>query len=247
MKKLNSSISIFAFFLLFTSCSNDDDTTYYTVTFKTDSETVLSSQKVAEGKTATKPENPSNTDETEEFAGWYAYENLSPESEINKTYTFYSDGEQLYYFDFSTKITKDITLYFHATWNAGYITIDSTDEEEIVLQPGEQGFDQASMLRDEYFLGYDSTLNLYAPISAERFQWYITDPDDISDSKIEFLPAGSENHVTEVTTQVFSLYIENCGLETGTTYKLTLNIWKDDKMYTDSCALIVYQHYEWNQ
>lgn len=136
------------------------------------------------------------------------------------------------------------------TW--GYTTVDTEEGDDgIVLQPGDQGFDERTMLRDEYFLGYDSTLNLYAPITSESVQWFICDPDDADETKIEFNPCSEPydgtQAVTVVDTQIFSLYAEDSGLDNGTTYKLTLNVWKGGKKYSDWCSLVVYQHYEWNQ
>ena len=141
---------------------------------------------------------------------------------------------------------------YNSGFTVGYTTIDSEySEDEIVLQPGEQGFNERDMLRDEYFLGYDATLNLYAPITSETVQWYITDPEDTDAVKIEFKPCNApyngEQIVEEVTTQAFSLYAEDSGLDNGTTYKLTLNVWKGGNKYTDNCSLVVYKHYEWNQ
>ena len=129
-----------------------------------------------------------------------------------------------------------------------YTTLSKTQaEEEEILQPGDVGFDENDMLRDEYFMGWDSTLNLYAPETSERCEWFITDPDDYNDERIQFRPCNApynSNYVVEeVTTKIFSLYAEECKLDNGTTYKLTLNVWKGGKKYTDICSLVVYQHY----
>ena len=141
---------------------------------------------------------------------------------------------------------------YNEQFTVGYTTIDTNDSgEEVILQPGEQGFDERDMLRDEYFLGYDSTLNLYAPETCETFQWYITDPDDPDETNIKFCPCNepynSQYWCTEIDTQTFSIYAEDSGLDNGTTYKLTLNVWKGGNKYSDHCSLVVYTHYEWNQ
>lgn len=146
----------------------------------------------------------------------------------------------------------DMLNDYNGAFKVGYTTISGTDNgEEVILQPGEQGFDERDMLRDEYFMGYDSTLNLYAPETCDSFQWYITDPEDKNETKIEFCPCNAPYNsafiVTEATTQTFSIYAEDSGLDNGTTYKLTLNVWKGGSKYTDSCSLVVYKHYEWNQ
>ena len=147
---------------------------------------------------------------------------------------------------------NDMLENYNGGVKKGYTTISHGQaEDEEILQPGDQGFDEKSMLRDEYFLGYDSTLNLYAPVTSERFEWYISDPDDEYETKIEFCPCNdpynSQYIVTAVDTQIFSLYAEDSRLDNGTTYKLTLNVWKGGKKYSDECSLVVYQHYEWNQ
>lgn len=146
----------------------------------------------------------------------------------------------------------DMLENYNGGFKKGYATLDTNlYGDDMVLQPGDVGFDEKGMLRDEYFLGYDSTLNLYAPITCEQFQWYICDPEDKDEVRIEFCPCNepynSEYILTEVTTQLFSLYAEDSRLENGRTYKMTLNVWKGGKKYTDTCSLVVYTHYEWNQ
>jgi len=61
--------------------------TKYTVTFDTDGGSTIDAQTIEEGKTATKPANPTKKDH--EFKGWYL------------------DGKT---YDFSTKVTKNIVL-----------------------------------------------------------------------------------------------------------------------------------------
>ena len=141
---------------------------------------------------------------------------------------------------------------YNSGFEWGYAVVDTGDQEDTsVLQPGGPGFDERKMLRNEYFLGYDATLNLYAPKTSETVQWFICDPEDEDETKIQFCPCNdpynSEYIVTEVDTQTFSLYAEDSNLENGTTYKLILNVWKGGKKYSDWCSLVVYQHYEWNQ
>lgn len=140
----------------------------------------------------------------------------------------------------------DMLEDYNGGFKKGYVKLkEKQDESDEVLQPGDEGFDQTKMLRDEYFLGWDSTLNLYAPETAERFQWYISDPDDSDNTPVNFKPCGSDFIVSEITTRRFSLYAEDSELEDGTTYKLTLNVWKGGKRYWDVCSLVVYQHYYW--
>ncbi len=78
--------------------------TYYTVTFDSNGGSEVESQKVAEGKTATVPNDP--TKDGYEFFGWY-----------------YSNGYSQP-FDFDQEITSDITIY--AKW---YDESDTTDTD----------------------------------------------------------------------------------------------------------------------
>lgn len=74
--------------------------TKYTVTFKTDSETTLETQRVKKNALAKKPEDPKKAGY--KFAGWYSDE------ELTKAY------------DFSQKVTKSITLF--AKWEKEEVT-----------------------------------------------------------------------------------------------------------------------------
>lgn len=85
-------LAAFTFSLASCKSDDDDDPTYYTVTFNTDGGSTVSSQTVESGKTATKPADP--TKEGYTFAGWYN-----------------GDTE----FDFATQITANITLTAHWT------------------------------------------------------------------------------------------------------------------------------------
>ena len=95
----------------FASCkTDDDDTTYYTVSFNSNGGTEVKSQKVESGKKATKPANPTKqaiATETYAFENWYTSTDNG---------TTLSDTA----FDFNTPITKDITLY--AKWAVNAVT-----------------------------------------------------------------------------------------------------------------------------
>ena len=98
---------------VFASCKADDDDepTYYTVTFDSDGGTEVKPQKIESGKKATKPEtDPTKTAteaETYTFAGWYTSEDEG---------TTLSDTA----FDFNTAITDNISLY--AKWTVNAVT-----------------------------------------------------------------------------------------------------------------------------
>ena len=99
---------VFAFNLI--SCKNDlKSPTYYKITFNSNGGSTVLNQMIEKGKTAYKPADPTKAS-TETtfyiFDGWY-----SDDSFINK-------------FDFSTKITTDITLY--AKWIDNPITFTVT-------------------------------------------------------------------------------------------------------------------------
>ena len=101
---------------VFATCKADDDDepTYYTVTFDSDGGTEVKSQKVESGKKATKPETDPTKEataaETYTFAGWYTSEDEG---------TTLSDTA----FDFNTAITKDIILYAKWATNAAIYTV----------------------------------------------------------------------------------------------------------------------------
>ncbi len=84
-------------------CANPDDdteqtqTTTYTVTFNSNGGSAVEAKTVKDGEKVTKPANPTNTDTTKTFGGWY------------------TDAACTQAFDFNTPITANITLY--AKWN----------------------------------------------------------------------------------------------------------------------------------
>ena len=83
-------VAIVLIILLLKGCGAKE----FTVTFNSNGGSAVSSQTVKDGESATKPSNP--TREGYEFAGWYL--------NLNDTVEY----------DFSAKVTKDITLY--AKW-----------------------------------------------------------------------------------------------------------------------------------
>lgn len=95
-----------AILLGFAGCKKDADPkpVYYTVSFDTDGAGDVASQKVEEGKTATKPEDPTKTGYT--FGGWY-------------------NGEAA--FDFATPVTADTSLKAKWTANTYTITLQNGD------------------------------------------------------------------------------------------------------------------------
>ena len=81
--------------------SSQDATTKYTVKFNTNGGTSVSSQKIEDGKTVTKPTDPKRTGYS--FIGWYSDESCNSE------------------YDFATAITGNITIY--AKWSIESYTV----------------------------------------------------------------------------------------------------------------------------
>ena len=100
-------VIIIVIFLLIKGCGAKE----YKVTFDSNGGSAVNSQTVKEGDVVTKPTDP--TRENYSFGGWYL---------DDKAY------------DFSTKVTKDITLKAH--WNATNIVLTSTS---MTIKVGETG------------------------------------------------------------------------------------------------------------
>lgn len=92
----------------------------YIVTFETNGGTTVSAQNVLEGETATEPTAPSYTGH--KFSGWY------------------SDSELTIEFNFSTKITENITLYAKWTELAKYtVTYNSNGGSSVSAEQVYEG------------------------------------------------------------------------------------------------------------
>lgn len=115
----------------------------YTVTFVTDSETLIPTQKVREGWTAAEPDDPEK--EEYNFVGWFL-------AEATET------------FDFETPITADVTLYAH--WEPkkidpmSYFTIDYYPDRGGFVVNDYRGKESTIQIPEEY---EDST-GVKAPI-----------------------------------------------------------------------------------
>ena len=111
----------------------------FLVQFKTLGGSIVDDQKVEENKTATEPTSPTKTGYT--FDGWY---------------TSSDNGKTLQAkFDFSTPITKDITLY--AKWIANKsvitITLPESNDPEINLQQAMNG-NKVTFTANDRFASY---------------------------------------------------------------------------------------------
>ena len=138
---------------------------------------------------------------------------------------------------------------YNGGFKKGYTVVQTTPEnEEPIFSPGDEGFHQEDMLRDEYFLGWDATLNLYVPQNSQDPQWWITDPTgDDPEKKITFLAFGNLNGDSVWKKSYFCIYAPDSLLESGHTYTLTLSV-KDKEGYTyiDKASLVVYLHIDPN-
>lgn len=98
MKKLSLLVIPLMSILLLANCGSKSHSIEHFVTFESNGGSHVDTQRVNDGGVASEPAKPTKTDYT--FKGWY----ISPD--------FVGDG-----YNFSTPVTKDITLY--ANWDGG--------------------------------------------------------------------------------------------------------------------------------
>ncbi len=116
----------------------------------------------------------------------------------------------------------------------------ATQPEES-LSPGDEGFDEKDMLFLEYYVASDDTLNLFGPFNCSSYEWKLEDPETREEIDVVMFTNHTKYQREYVT------YIPDSGLETGKTYKLTLTVTdKEGNVYTDICALVIYQHYDFD-
>lgn len=133
---------------------------------------------------------------------------------------------------------------YNEGFTTAYTTVSNQEEDE-VLEPGDEGFVPSKMLLEEYFVWEDSTLTLSAPSGCVTVNWVITDPDD-EDSIVEFYPFGYENGVSKYKVwrgALLQIYIPDSGLESNKVYEVTLTVTdKEGSEYKDVAAIVVYKH-----
>ena len=138
---------------------------------------------------------------------------------------------------------EDMVGEYNGAFEYGYVTIsEETKEEEVVYSPGEEGFREDLMLRDEYFVFPESTLILAGPPqNVVSYTWAMYDPaNDYSEVAVKTISGSNFN-------REYSIYISESGLEAGKTYKLVLTIKSTGGVwYTDSCSVVVYKHYDYD-
>ncbi|MBR1715922.1 MAG: hypothetical protein IJ717_13420 [Treponema sp.] len=139
---------------------------------------------------------------------------------------------------------QDMVDQYNEGFTTAYTTVSNQEEDE-VLEPGDEGFVPSKMLLEEYFVWEDSTLTLSAPSGCVTVNWVITDPDD-EDSIVEFYPFGYENGVSKYKVwrgALLQIYIPDSGLESNKVYEVTLTVTdKEGSEYKDVAAIVVYKH-----
>ncbi len=110
MKKLRFGLLLLVSCLFLSGCGCEKETKNYTVTFNSNGGSAVESQTVKENGLVTKPTDP--TKEGYTFSGWYL--------DLN-------DNDA---YDFSTKVTKNITLY--AKWSDGK-PVSGDDDKKCTL------------------------------------------------------------------------------------------------------------------
>ena len=106
------------------------------------------------------------------------------------------------------------------------------------LSPGDEGFDETLMLRQNYFVYSDATLSLAAPYNCDTYDWSIVDLS--TGLELDVVTYGNSSR----TSRTFVTYVPDSPWVIGTTYKLTLVVKKEDVEYTDSCEVVIYKHYD---
>lgn len=105
-------------------------------------------------------------------------------------------------------------------------------------QPGDEGFDETTMLRQNYFVYSDATLSLAAPYGCDKYEWTIVDFS--TGLELDVVTYGNSSK----TSRKFVTYVPDSPWVIGRTYKLTLTVKKEDVEYTDSCEVVIYKHYD---
>ncbi|MBQ1949528.1 MAG: hypothetical protein II367_05170 [Treponema sp.] len=121
-------------------------------------------------------------------------------------------------------------------------TKEDQAKQESVLTPNDEGFDEEDLLYEEYFVYDDGTLNLAAPYDCYDYKWIVRDPSD-GYSEVKILKFWDK---CGYDTREFIIYLPTSGLVGGKTYQLTLSLRnRDGKVFSDSCGLVVYDHYNY--
>lgn len=128
---------------------------------------------------------------------------------------------------------------------------------ELIINPGDSGFDETKMLDDLYSVSSDGNFNIAAPYNCKVYQWnfYKTENSILR----ELGPSAIDTTLIEITDKLdffpnsgkdrreFRFYVPNSQLGPKEylgpgTYVLKLTvIGNDDKTYTDWCLVVIYE------
>lgn len=119
-------------------------------------------------------------------------------------------------------------------------TVDFTNVNQRVPQPGDLDFKEDDMLYPIYKVSQNATLNLSAPGNCSSYRWTMTDPDEEIEVELRVkLMEGST-----ISTKRYVLYVPQSGLYASKTFKLKLKVHGNDGYdYTDVCGVAVYKDY----
>lgn len=121
-------------------------------------------------------------------------------------------------------------------YNGNFTVVDT---EYTSPCPGDEDFDESKMLFEEYVVSYTDTLTLAAPKRCNSYRWHIYDPENGYQEITPKLFNGGTN-----THRIYSMYIEESGLECGKTYRLLLAVYGESTRKWHYCAssIVVYKH-----
>lgn len=125
-----------------------------------------------------------------------------------------------------------------------YTTETTSDESDVVYEPGDDQFYAEDMLYPSYVISQNSTLNLAGPKNCSRYTWSMYDPDDETDTELKITLMNGYT----TTTRKYVLYVPASGLYASKTFKLRLSVLGNDgHLYTDTCGISVYKDYYFSE
>lgn len=153
--------------------------TTYTVTFNSQGGSSVAAQTVKENETATKPKNPTRSGYT--FAGWYT------EASCQNQY------------DFSTKVTKDITLYADWTKNSNTGGNGDSSNTSYIIKASSVGNGKISPSGECYVgKGYDKTFT-FTPDKGYEISRIVVDGESVKIRDEYTFENVSKDHTIVVT------------------------------------------------
>lgn len=128
-------------------------------------------------------------------------------------------------------------------------TVTHEVDDYVPPSPGDPDFVEDEMLYRIYYVSDEDVLNLYAPFNCDRYEWVVIDPElyvapGFSPIKIELKMYNGADAASREFIAYIPESIDEKIIETGHTYKLTLNVWKRGVKYSCTTQLVIYKHYE---